>query len=85
MNHEDQYIFPDQFPSDLLARRVSLEPYKDYAWRRQDALTVCQILRNAGFGLLGGDVWEISVEGSKHTLGTWYCDPTPEERVSPDA
>lgn len=85
MNQDDQDIFPQQFPSDLLARRVPLDPYKDYAWYREDALAVCEALTNAGLGLLGGDVWEISQGGPKHTLDTWYCNPTSEEQVSPDA
>lgn len=84
MNYESDYIIPDEFPPDLLDRRKRLDPLgiTDYAWNRADALDAGQVLCDAGFAVLGGDVFEITHEGAKPTLDNWYCNATETEQAS---
>ena len=87
MKFESEYIIPENFPSELLARRASLEPLliPDFAWSRTDAIQVCSLLCDAGFAVLGGDVYEITENGARVILDNWHCDPTEEEERSKGA
>lgn len=87
MKFESEYVIPQSFPRELLARKASLDPLgiPDYAWSRTDAIKACELLAEAGFAILGGDVFEITEKGACVTYDSWHCDPTEEEQQSNEA
>lgn len=87
MKLEGGYPIPDNFPDDLLSRKASLDPLgiPDHAWSRMDAIKACELLAEAGFAILGGDVFVLTERGARPALDNWHCDPTLEEEKSTEA
>lgn len=70
-------------PPAIVSRAVPLasEGVEEIAWRREDALEVIRLARDAQLGILGGDVW--MRQGSKWvpTYDTWACDRESNESL----
>jgi hypothetical protein len=72
--------FKDGRP-DLYDRGVALWETQacvnELAWHPDDALTVVKVLAEAGYCILGGDVWEIDESGHPRPAhANWYYEPT---------
>jgi Immunity protein 40 len=72
----------DLLDSETRARGISLisKGVNEYAWDRQDALSVVAAATNAGLPILGGDVWQQDVsERWRPTHQNWYSERRPNE------
>jgi len=68
---------------DLGSRGVS--GYHWWAWSRQDSLKVVDLLRAAGYVILGGDVWhQVDARVAPAHLGWSIAGPLPSSPTSDD-
>jgi hypothetical protein len=71
-------------PVPLQARAVDLsdEGSTEYAFPIECSAEVFEILREAGFAILGGDLWRMAGSGFCPGYESWFVNASSEDRTS---
>jgi hypothetical protein len=74
--HQASRGLPTGFPKEMLYRAKPLEEpgVVDVAWSYEDALWVIEMCYQAGYAVLGGEVYHLDQNRPEVTYDSWYID-----------